>query len=148
MDHQRGRLHLLLIRDAGLSPRSQSPGSLLNSGGPPAGVNSAGDSGPPQKEGDDPVCHLGSSIPQGTGPRLNAAAGASLPGVSPRELHRVWSFLKWPLACFSSYSDGKCSLILVGGFLYFSKIESGRCQCESSHTRLRSVQLSTQRKTM
>lgn len=30
-----------------------------------------------------------------------------------REVHRVWSFLKWPLARLSSYSHGECGLPLV-----------------------------------
>lgn len=104
---------------------------------PGPGVSSAGDSEPPQKEGVT-LCVIWEVAFLRGRDRAECSSRSITPGVSPRELHRVWSFLKWPLACFSSYSDGKCTALYLWGFFYiFQKIESGRCQCESSHTRLR-----------
>ena len=90
------------------------------------------------------MCHLGSGVPRGMGPRLAAAAGASLQEFLPMNCIEFGAF-RLGLAVTLM---GNAALYLWGVFPYFSKIESGRCQCESSHTGLRSVQLSTQRKTM
>lgn len=68
------------------------------------------------------MCHLGSGIPQGMGPRLNAAAGASLQEFLPMNCIEFGAFLNGLWLALALTLMGNAALYLGGGFYIFQRL--------------------------
>ena len=69
------------------------------------------------------MCHLGSGIPQGMGPRLNAAAGASLQEFLPMNCIEFGAFLNGLWLALALTLMGNAVLYLGGGFYIFQRLK-------------------------